>query len=119
MAHPIEFKSDLETKSVENGATNSTAGVFKVYSLLKLALVFPYSVENGASNRSTVQSNWSWRSLSLKSNKILRSFKYIVRYSFGHKYAKFAFQQILNYYDVMFPNLIHWSTFFLQVVFSM
>jgi len=52
MAHPIGVKSDLETKSVENGATNRTAGVFKVYSLLKLALVFPYSAENGASNRS-------------------------------------------------------------------
>jgi hypothetical protein len=29
--------------------------VFKVYKLLKLALVFPYSAENGASNRSKVQ----------------------------------------------------------------
>ncbi len=55
MAHPIEAKSDLETKSDENGATNSTAGVFKVYILLKLALVFPYSAENGASNRSKVK----------------------------------------------------------------
>ncbi len=49
MAHPIGVKCDLETKSVENGATNRNAGVFKVYSLLKLALVFPYSAENGAS----------------------------------------------------------------------
>ncbi len=55
MAHPIGVKSDLETKSVENGATNRKAGVFKVYTLLKLALVFPYSAENGASDRSTVK----------------------------------------------------------------
>jgi hypothetical protein len=34
-------------------------------------------------------------SLSLKSNKILKSFKYIVRYSFGHKYANFANFELL------------------------
>jgi hypothetical protein len=56
MAPPIGMKACLislvSPYSVENGASNRTAGVFKVYSLLKLALVFPFSAENGASNRS-------------------------------------------------------------------
>ncbi len=56
MAQPIGMKAGLiplsSPYSVENGATNSDAGVLKVYNLLKLALIFPYSAENGASNRS-------------------------------------------------------------------
>jgi hypothetical protein len=49
MARPIGVKFDLKTKSVENGATNGNTGMFKTDKLLKLALVFPYSTENGAS----------------------------------------------------------------------
>jgi hypothetical protein len=45
----------LKAESVENGATSRNAGVIKVYTLLKLALVFPYSAENGASNSSSVK----------------------------------------------------------------
>jgi hypothetical protein len=37
-------KSDLKTESVENSATNRTAGVFKVYNLLKLAISFSLSL---------------------------------------------------------------------------
>jgi hypothetical protein len=55
MARPIGVKSDLETESVENGATNRNVGMFKVYILLELALVFPYSAENCVSNRSKVE----------------------------------------------------------------
>ncbi len=36
MARPIGEKSDLNTESVENGATSRNAGMFKVYNLLKL-----------------------------------------------------------------------------------
>jgi hypothetical protein len=54
LARPIGFKSEFKTESVENGATNRNTGVFKVYNLLKLALVFLYSAENGASNRRKV-----------------------------------------------------------------
>ena len=38
MAHPIGVKSDFKTKSVENGASNRSKGVFRFYSHLKLAL---------------------------------------------------------------------------------
>jgi hypothetical protein len=51
MARSIGVKSDLKTESVENGATNQIAGMLNFYKLLKLALVFSYSTENGASNR--------------------------------------------------------------------
>jgi hypothetical protein len=47
MALPIGLKTYLislgSPYSVENGASNRNAGVFKVYNLLKLALVFPFS----------------------------------------------------------------------------
>ncbi len=64
MARPIGEKSDLNTESVENGATSRNAGMFKVYNLLKLALFFPYSGENGASN-------WSWGVFSFYSQQKL------------------------------------------------
>jgi hypothetical protein len=54
MARPIQVKSDFKTESVENGATSKNAGLLKSYKLLKLVLVFPYSTENGAPNRSQV-----------------------------------------------------------------
>jgi hypothetical protein len=38
MARPIGVKSYLITESVENGATNRSKGVFRIYSQLKLAL---------------------------------------------------------------------------------
>ncbi len=44
-ARPIAVKSDLKTESVENGATYRNAGVFKVYSLLKLALSLSFSLK--------------------------------------------------------------------------
>jgi hypothetical protein len=43
--------SNVSAYSGENGATNKNAGVLNFYKLLKLAVVFPYSTENGASNR--------------------------------------------------------------------
>jgi hypothetical protein len=56
MAQQIGMKAGLIPLgfpySVENGATNRNGGVLKIYNLLKLALIFPYSAENGASNRS-------------------------------------------------------------------
>ncbi len=52
MAQQIGMKAGLiplsSPYSVENGASNSDAGVLKVYNLLKLALSFPYSAEIGA-----------------------------------------------------------------------
>jgi hypothetical protein len=46
MAPPIGMKTYLISLgfpySVENGASNRNAGVFKVYILLKLALVFSF-----------------------------------------------------------------------------
>jgi hypothetical protein len=45
----------FKIESVENGVTNRNSGVFKVYNLLKLALILPYFAENGASKRSTVK----------------------------------------------------------------
>jgi hypothetical protein len=63
MAQPIGMKAGL-------------AGVLKVYNLLKLALIFPYSAENGASNRSKSVFRFYSQlklalSLSLKSTKYL------------------------------------------------
>jgi hypothetical protein len=77
MARPIWVKSDLKTKSVENGATNNNTGVFNFYKLLKLVLFFPYSTEAGALSLSEVY-------------KILKSLKQIVPYSLGHIFTKFA-----------------------------
>jgi hypothetical protein len=62
------------TYSVENGASNRSTGEFNIDNLLKLALVFLYSTENGASNRIQVI---------------------------------FSFEQSLNYSDAMFTNLLH------------
>jgi hypothetical protein len=78
MAQQIRMKACLillaTTYSVENGASNRSTGVFNIDSLLKLALVFLYSTENGASNRIQVM---------------------------------FSFEQSLNYYDAMITNLLH------------
>jgi hypothetical protein len=98
MARPIGVKSDFKTESVENGAPNRNTCVFNFYILLKLALLFPYSTEAGA--------------LSLKCNKILKSLKQTVPYSLGHKFAKFAFQQSMNYFSVMFTILLIKSKYF-------
>jgi hypothetical protein len=78
MAQQIGMKASLillaTTYSVENGASNRSTGVFNIDNLLKLALVFLYSTENGASNRIQVM---------------------------------LSFEQSLNYYDAMFINLLH------------
>jgi hypothetical protein len=64
----------VTTYSVENGASNRSTGVFNFDNLLKLVLVFLYSTENGASNRIQVI---------------------------------FSLEQSLNYSDAMFTNLLH------------
>jgi hypothetical protein len=77
MAQQIGMKACLillaTTYSVENGASNRSTGVFKIDNLLKLALVILYSTENGASNRIQIM---------------------------------FSFEQSLIYYDAMFTNLL-------------
>ncbi len=76
-----------------------------------ILLATTYSVENGASNRNT--------GVFIIDNllKLALVFLYSTENGASNRIQViFSFEQSLNYYDVMFTNLLHRSTYFLKVL---